>query len=57
MPPPKDNGLTGPEQQDDVGGQLLVIELVAVFLGLDQVAGEVVTGIAAAQIRQSLKYV
>ncbi len=51
-----DGGLVaGAEQQDDVGGQFLVGELVAVFLGLHQLGGEIVAGIAAAQLEQLLE--
>jgi hypothetical protein len=51
-----DRGLVaGAEQQDDVGGQFLVGELVAVFLGLHQLGDEIIGGVAAAQLEQLLE--
>ena len=47
--------VTGAEQQDDIGRQLLVRELVAVFLGLNQMRGEIVAGLAPAQLEQPLE--
>ena len=51
-----DGGLVaGAEQQDDVGGQLLVGELAAVFLGLHQLRGQVVAGALPPQLEQLLE--
>ena len=47
--------VAGAEQQDDVGGQLLVGELAALLLGPHQLRGEVVAGLAAAQLEQLLE--
>ncbi len=48
-----DGGLVpGAEQQDDVGGQFLVGELVAVFLGMHQLAGQIVAGATPPQFEQ-----
>ena len=51
-----DGGLVaGAEQQDDVGGQLLVGELAAVFLGLHQLRRQIVAGILPPQLEQLLE--
>ena len=42
----------GAEQQDDVGGQLLVGEPAALLLGPHQLRREVVAGLAPAQLEQ-----
>ena len=47
--------VAGTEQQDDVGRQLLIGELAALFLGLNQLRRQVVTGLAAAQLEQGAK--
>ena len=51
-----DGGLVaGSEQQNDIGGQLLVGELAAVFFGLHQLCGQVLAGILPPQLEQLLK--
>ena len=47
--------VAGAEQQDDVGGQFLVGELAAVFLGLHQLRGQIVAGILPPQLEQLLE--
>ena len=47
--------VAGAEQQDDIGGELLVRELVAVLLGLHQLGREVVAGLAPAQLKQPME--
>ena len=47
--------MAGAEQQDDVGGQFLIGELAAVFLGLHQLRGQIVAGILPPQLEQLLK--
>ena len=49
--------MAGAEQQDDIGGQFLVRELAAGFLGLHQVRREVVAGLAPAQLEQPLEVI
>jgi hypothetical protein len=44
--------VTGAEEEDDIGGQLLVRELVSVLLGLNQLRGEIVARLTPAQIEQ-----
>ena len=40
------------EQQDDIGRQLLIRELVAVFLRLNEMRGEIVARLAPAELKQ-----
>ncbi len=47
--------MTGAEQQDDVGGEFLVGELLTILLGLHQLRGEVVAGLLAAQLEQLME--
>ena len=47
--------VTGAEQQDDIGREFLVGELVAIFLRLNEMRGEIVAGLAAAQLKQPLE--
>ena len=47
--------VAGAEQQDDVGGQFLVGELAAVFLGLHQLRGQIVAGVLRPQLEQLLE--
>ena len=48
-----DRGLVaGAEQENNVGGQLLVGELAPLLLGLHQLAGQVLAGLAPAQLEQ-----
>ena len=47
--------VTGAEQQDDIGGQLLVRELAAVLLGLHQLRREILAGLAPAQLEQPME--
>jgi hypothetical protein len=47
--------VTGAEQQDDIGRQFLVRELVAVFLRLNEMRGEIIAGLAPAELKQSLE--
>ena len=47
--------MAGAEQQDDVGGQFLVGELVAVFLGLHELGGEIIAGLWRRQLEQLLE--
>ena len=44
--------MAGAEQQNDVGGELLVGELVACLLGLHELRGEIGAGLAAAQLEE-----
>src|SRR4029077_14974172 len=44
--------MTGAEQQDDIGGQFLSCEFIAVFLSLNEMRGEVVARLASAQLKQ-----
>ena len=51
-----DGGLVaGAEQQNDIGGQFLIGELAAVFLGLHQLRGQVVAGVLPPQLEQLLE--
>ena len=49
--------MAGAEQEDDVGGEFFVRELVASFLCLHQVRCEVVAGLAPAQLKQMLEVI
>src|SRR5260370_37575914 len=51
-----DGGLVpGAEQQNDIGGQLLIRELAAIFLRVHQLRGQVVTRVAPAPFEQLLE--
>jgi hypothetical protein len=43
------------EQQDDIGRQLLIRELVSVFLRLNEMGGEIVARLAPAELKQPLE--
>ena len=47
--------VTRAEQQDDIGRQFLVRELVAIFLRLNEMRGEIIAGLAPAQLEQPLE--
>src|SRR6516225_12170776 len=49
--------VAGAEQEDDIGGEFLIRELVARFLRLHQVRREVVARLAPAQLEQALEVI